>query len=514
MNTAPPEPVTGTKAVSESDVAKGTALAMFARFGAVIEVVAQPVYTWLFGLATYGIYITLWSAVALLSNIADLGATGSLQRLVPQAPDNETAHAHVKISLLVALALSTLIAVGLTVFAPTIAHYLNAAPEDAVDLATAVQLFAWGVPLWTLIEVSGAAMRARRAFGPEIRLKVFYEQLGRLGFAVGAFGMGMQSLGLVVAHLASMLLVTFLSFRLLGNYFDLKLLLSARLEKHVVTENIVTGLALLPANIIKRGFIDTPAIALNVMLPGAAGATAAAIYAIGRKISSILQLVRLSFGYVMSPLASTQAAAVSIAAVAPLYAYATRLATVGILPLTAGLLAIGPGLLRVFNIDKATGYPVLVVLVLGRCIEALSGPGAAILEVIGARSRSAINALIGLGVAIGLGIWLTPLYAAVGMSIAVSAGLILMSYIAAAQLMLSHQLHPLSWSLGRAFTGGALGAILVAGSSWAISLAGARFVPATALISFVPALWIAARIGLTRSDRAVLGRVGRLLKLV
>jgi O-antigen/teichoic acid export membrane protein len=514
MSDAPPELEVKAKPVSESDVAKATALAMFARFGAVIEIIAQPVYTWLFGLANYGIYITLWSAVALLSNIADLGATGSLQRLVPQAADDETAHAHVKTSMLVALGTSLFIAFFLTLFAPVAATYLNAAPEDTRELVTAVRLFAWGVPLWTLIEVSGAAMRARRAFGPEIRLKIFYEQLSRLGFAVGAFAAGIHSLGLVIAHLGSMLLITVLSIRLLGNYYDLRLLITVRTPRHVVVDNITTGLALLPANIIKRGFVDTPAIALNMLLPGVAGATAAAVYAIGRKISSVLQLVRLSFGYVMSPLASTQAAAINIAAVAPLYAFATRLATVGILPLTAVLLAVGPGLLGVFKIDKTVGYPVLVVLVLGRCIEALSGPGAAILEVIGARSRSTINAFIGLAVAIGLGFWLTPGYGAVGMSIAVSAGLIVISYIAAAQLMLSHQLHPLSWSLGRAFTGGIVGAVIVTAASWGISLIGSRFVPMTTLVAFVPALWLAARIGLTRSDRAVLGRVGRLLKLV
>ncbi len=503
----PPNPV------SERDVAKATALALVARLGAVIEIVAQPVYTALFGLATYGLYQTLWAAVALLSNVADLGATGSLQRLVPQARDNETAHAHMKISLIASLAVSSLIALGITLFAPLISTALNAAPRDEPDLILAIQLFAWGIPLWTLIEVCGAGMRARRAFGPEIRLKIFYEQLGRLLFAVAAFALGINSLGLVVAHLGSMLLVALLSVRLLGRYFDLKLILKTPLHRADILYNLSTGLALLPANIIKRSFADIPAIALNMMLPGAAGATAAAIYAIGRKISSVLQLVRLSFGYVMSPLASTQAAAVNIAAVAPLYAFATRLATVGILPLTVGLLAVGPGLLGIFGVPAHLGYPVLAVLVLGRCLEALSGPGAAILEVIGARGKSAINAVIGLIIATGVALWLTPKLGATGMSIAVSVGLVVISWLAATQLMLSHQLHPLSWSLGQAVLGGLLGGALLGLGAWGISHVGARYVPATALVLFPPSVWLAAKIGLTAADRAVLGKVGKFLKL-
>jgi O-antigen/teichoic acid export membrane protein len=513
MSEIPASPSNSAVPVSERDVARGTALAFAARLGAVIEILAQPVYTALFGLATYGLYMTLWSAATLLSNIADLGATGSLQRLVPQAKDDETAHAHMKISLLSSLLVSVVIVVIATLYAPSIAKALNAAPKDEPQLVLAIQLFVWAVPMWTIIEVAGAGMRARRAFGPEIRLKVFYEQIGRLVFAVGAFAFGIDSLGLIVAHLASMLLITVLSVRLLGRYFDLGKIIAAPLQKSVVLENLGTSLALLPANVIKRGFVDIPAIALNMMMPGAAGATAAAIYSIGRKISSVLQLVRLSFGYVMSPLASTQAAAVNIAAVAPLYAFATRLATVGILPLTVGLLAVGPGLLGIFGVPRDVGFPVLIVLVAGRCLEALSGPGAAILEVIGARSKSAINAVVGLAIASGFGFWLTPAYGATGMAVAVSLGLIVISYMAAAQLMMSHQLHPLTWSLGQAICGGLFGAALVGGGSWIMNQFGYRYVPATALTLFPLALWSAAKIGLTKSDRAVLGRVGKFLKL-
>lgn len=499
--------------VSEQDVAKGTALAMVARFGAVIEIVAQPVYTALFGLATYGLYITLLSAVTIFSNIAELGATSGLQRLVPQAKDAATAHAHVKISWLSALSVSTAMALLITLFSPQVARALNAAPQDLPHLVAGVRLFAWGIPLWTSIEVCSAAMRARRAFGPEIRLKIFYEQLSRLAFALGAFGLGIHSLGLVIAHLCSMLLIALLSLRLLCRYYDAGLLRHTDMSLPLIRENLATSLALLPATLIKNSFGDLPAVALNMLLPGSSGATAAAVYAICRKISSVLQMVRLSFSYVMSPLASAQAGNVSIAAVAPLYAYATRLATVGIIPITVVLLALGPALLSVFGVATYVGYPVLVILVLGRSLEALSGPGEAILEVIGARSRSAINSIIGFALAIVLGFWLAPKYGAIGMALAVSIGLVTISYVAAIQLLLSHQLHPMTWSLGRAVTGGIAGGALVGLGCLGISHFGDRYTAATALILFAPALWLAAKTGLPLADRAVLGRVGRSLKL-
>ena len=47
-------------AVTRADVARGAGLAGLSRMGALIEALAQPLYTWLFGIAAYGIYVVLW----------------------------------------------------------------------------------------------------------------------------------------------------------------------------------------------------------------------------------------------------------------------------------------------------------------------------------------------------------------------------------------------------------------------------------------------------------------------
>src|SRR3546814_14167675 len=67
------------------------------------------------------------------------------------------------------------------------------------------------------------------------------------------------------------------------------------------------GGSVLPANIIARLFGDAPPVVINFMIPGGAGAAAAGLYGIARKISSIPQLVRMASSYVMGPLASAQA---------------------------------------------------------------------------------------------------------------------------------------------------------------------------------------------------------------
>ena len=78
--------------VDRSDVARGAGLAAVARLGALIEVIAQPAYTWMFGLTGYGVYVVLWAVVNILANILDLALGQALQRIVPSTNDAAEQH--------------------------------------------------------------------------------------------------------------------------------------------------------------------------------------------------------------------------------------------------------------------------------------------------------------------------------------------------------------------------------------------------------------------------------------
>ena len=45
---------------------------------------ALMLYSWMFGLATYGLYQVLWSLVNIAENVFDLGTTSGLQRILPR----------------------------------------------------------------------------------------------------------------------------------------------------------------------------------------------------------------------------------------------------------------------------------------------------------------------------------------------------------------------------------------------------------------------------------------------
>jgi hypothetical protein len=108
-----PQPV-----VSKEDVAKGAGLAAVARLGALIEVISQPAYTWMFGLAGYGVYVVLWAAINILANILDLAFGQALQRIIPATADEKEQHGAVRFALLLSTGLGVIAALAITLAAP------------------------------------------------------------------------------------------------------------------------------------------------------------------------------------------------------------------------------------------------------------------------------------------------------------------------------------------------------------------------------------------------------------
>lgn len=501
-----------TGAVSRADVAKGAGLAALARLGALIEVIAQPAYTWLFGIATYGVYTVLWAVVNIVENIVDLSLTQALQRIVPTESEDD-AHASVRFALIVSVGGASVLALLATLFASDLAALVSAAPEDQAQLPLAIALFAWALPLWTFVEVATSAARARRAFGPEIRLRIFWEQVARLIFAVAFFALGARSLGLLLAHLTSLSLTAILAGRLLGRYYDPARLLRAPASARLRRELLKSGVALLPSAITRRMFNDLPAILLNLAFPGARGATAAGLFGIARKIASIPLIVRQAFQYVLAPLAAAQAA-YDRAGVALLYGFATRLSIAFVIPLSALLVLLARDILSAFAPEAMAALPLLVILVLGRAGEAVVGPATPVVEMTGHRVLPLVNSAIGIGAWAVAGWFLVPRMGAAGMAVAVSIGTVLIAWAATLELRVSDGLtafdRPALRLLGVTLV--AVGLLWLAGS--ALAPLGARPRAAGLLLLFWPLLWLVLRLGLSRNDRLALGDPARKLRLV
>jgi O-antigen/teichoic acid export membrane protein len=498
-----------TAAVTRGEVARGAGLAGLSRAGALIEALAQPLYTRLFGIETYGIYVVLWGVISIVTNFIHLSMPLALQRVVPTRDGEEAVHGAVKLALLVAVLPSLLIALLVTLNAGAIASIFSAAPDDAERLPLAIALFVWALPLWTFVEVATSAARARRAFGPEIRLRIFWEQIARILFAIGFFLAGATSIGLMVAHLCSLAMTALLCIPLLGRYYSLRLLIRAPVPAGLARELLVTGLALLPSNLSRRALIDAPPVVLNLMLPGSRGAAAAGLFEIARKISTVPLIVRQAFQYVLGPLASAQAH-VDRAQIAPLYHFASRVSTALVVPLAGLLIFAGVEVLSLYQPRAAAALPLLYILVAARAIEAIVGPASTIVEMIGHRGLPLLNSAIAVMLWIGMALWLAPEHGALGMAVAVGVATVISTYAATLQLQLSDGLTPFDRKLMQNLALALAGVAFMAGAEWLLD-GPARLAAIVALWAITS--WLTLRYGLTRGDREALGGLSRRLRL-
>ncbi len=496
-----------TPPIAKSDVAKGAGVVALSRLGALVEVVSQPAYVWMFGIAVYGVYTVLWAAVNTVSNVVDLAITRALQRIIPQSSSEEETHAALKAAIVLGVLPSIAVAALAIAFAGDLAGLVNAGPRETADMRLAIIIFAPGLALWTFIEMVTAAARARRAFGPEVRLRLFWEQCVRLVLAFGLFLAGWDTLALVTAHTASLFVTSILAVRLLGRYYDLRLLWRVPFDGKVTRNVFITGISLLPMNVVFRMLIDLPPLVINLLIPGNSGAVAAGLYGIARKIATIPQLIQQVFQYVLSPLAAAQAK-VNHMAIEPLYAFATRISTVVVLPMTAFLCLMGDRILWLFSPEAVAGLPVLVILVMGRGIETMIGPARSIMEMISHRMLPTLNGLVTVAVWAALTWWLVPTYAAVGMAWAVATASVVNAFLPLIQLAVLHNLKPFGGRFVLCIAIGLVGAALLAGIDMVVVRAGVWVEVPVMVLLMLGVIWLGLRFGLAKSDRSALGGVG------
>lgn len=506
------DPDTLRQGVSRKDVGKGAGMAALARLGALIELVAQPAYVWLYGLTGYGLYISLWSAVNVLGFIVNLAMHQALQRLIPSAEDETEAHGILRFALLVTLLPACVIAGAVTLSAPYLAPAFSSSEAASKAMPQIIALFIWSLPLLILLEVATAAARARRAFGPEIRLRIFWEQCVRLILAVVAYFAGYLVFGLFAAHLASLAITAVLALRLLGKYYDLGLLLRAPMPGALRHNALVTGFAMLPPNIARRAFNDLPPVLLSLTLPGSGGAVAAGLYGIARKVASVPLIVRQAFLYVLAPLSAAQAR-IDRAAILPLYQFANRLAAILVIPLTIAMILISDIILLIFTTSALAALPILVVLLIGRAGEAVLGAATPIIEMTGHRLLPLANSILGLSAATLIYILLPAYSGAVGMAVAVAAGVTIASWVAAWELSRFEKMptwdRHLLWAVAQQLAGSAMlifAARLVADEGIAVRLS-------LVLTGLLLLIWAGLKWGLERDDKLALGRAAKLLRL-
>lgn len=274
-------------------------------------------------------------------------------------------------------------------------------------------------------------MRARRTFGPEIRIRIFWEQSLRLSAALIFSLDGDQSYGLVYAHLISAGVAAVLMLGLVARVYNARALTQPELEPRDVQAVMGFCLAVLPASFIRRLFSEFPVILLAGLIPGPAGSVAAAQYAVVRKFASVMQLAHLPFHYVMAPLASEAKSHNNLAELTRMLGFATRSSVLFAFPLTVLLTTVSPLLLSLFPVEATLAWSALILLVWGKAVESIFGPVTAVIEAAGqSYTLASFNAGVGVALMTGLSIVLIPQWGTLGAAGAASLGQLVQTLLA------------------------------------------------------------------------------------
>lgn len=491
-----------------SRVAGGAGLAFLGRLGALIEAFSVIVFTWAYGAETFGLFAVLWSYVKVTTALSDAAMTTTLQRFVPRVPKEQEALV-AGYALKLSFFIGCLFAGFATYFAHEISSVINVSDSDADHLTNVIRVYVWVIPFWTMVEVGTAAIRARRNFGPEIRVRIFYEQGLRLIAAIVFFYFGLDTYGLFLAHLISVVLASILAIRLIAKNYDFAAVLRAPITGELTQKMRQYGFSVMPSNLIKKLFSEFPVMMLNYMLPGADGAAAAAYYSVARKVASALQVVKLAFEYVMAPLAAEKDGKGDREMLQNMYAYATRMSICLALPFGAALYVARADMLSALEPEFQAAAAAIAILVAGRVVEASTGPSSSIIEMLGNRFLPLLNGAIGLIVFITIGIYAIPEHGVTGAAIAATIGLNITAYLALIEVAGRYKLLPYSADLLKpAFISTMSAAALVAYAVYAPAFPAPTGLM-VAIFGLIVALLLLVRFGLMVDDIAVLGKPAR-----
>ena len=439
--------------------------------------------------------------------------TNALQRILPDQTNADTRAATIKGALVLGVLPCIAIALLLSVSAHLITPLFNVADKDSHQLEMAITLFVWAIPLWATVEITTSALRACKAFGPEIRLRLLWEQVIRLVLVVLFWMAGFDTLALVLAHLASLVLTGILALRALNRYISLKLVWNAGLSTSMLRELLISGLSILPLNILGRTFSDMPIIILNILLPGAAGANAAGLYSLARKVSSIPQLVGTVFSHVLAPVAASSENR-EVATIQSLYSFSIRLSILLSLPTTIILIIYADSLLSLFVTGAAAAWPIVVILTIARGFESTVGPATAIQQAISHRGLPVLNGIIGLISATVVTLIAFPLYSTIGVALGVATGQVIMAALAVWQLSSMENLHAYDSTSLRICSAALTACLAIFVAGRLTSVAPSYIQGSVVLLVYLMTIWFSLRFALPIHDRLVLGKLGHRFRLI
>jgi len=383
-----------------------------------------------------GVFFEAVALFSILSTTPELGADDGLVRMIPRflaIGRVRDLRRTLAVALLPVLVIGSVFALAAWVFAPQLSHVFvrNGAHEEA--LVPYIRVLAVFIPINA---VETAVFSATRGFGtmrPSALLDNMTKTILRPILAAGVLAAGLGAIALGLSYAAPIVLVGVLGFlwmrRLLSR--------SERRSRRAAKEG---GQALLPRTAAGPialefwKFASPRALAslfgitvywLDTLLLGALRNTAeAAIYTAASRYLYLGFFALGAIQLIIGPMISGFLSEGSVDRAKVVYQTATHWLVMAAWPVYVTLAVFAPFLLQIFKPAYVAGQHALLILSLAMMFSTLSGPVQVVLLMSGRSMWTLFNSMIGLGINVGLNLWLIPKYGMEGAALAWSASIV------------------------------------------------------------------------------------------
>lgn len=412
----------------------GISLELFISFVAKV-IIAQTLGPTDYGVVTIG--VTLLTALSLL---ASLGMGTTLGRYVPRF-DDETDRRGVLVSgFQLVLPVAIIVAVSVYLAAGPLATRIF----DDASAAPIIRVFAFAIPLATVLKLTVAALQGYRTATPKVVLQNVLLPVSRFAFVAVVILAGFRATGIAWAYAGAYAATAALSVWYLYRHTSLFDRTEGATAMH--GELLRFSLPLLVSSGMFIIFNDTDSLLIAALDTSSSVGIYDTVYVVG----TFLRLGLISFSFLFVPIISELHSNENYAEMERMYKLVTKWIFVGTFPVFAAVLLFPEQALRLtFGTQYLPGSTALAVLSIGFFVHVIAGLNINTLTAIGETKLIMYNNVFVALLNVVLNLVLIPRYSFVGAAAATTISFVALNVIASAELYVKTGISPFSRSLLR-----------------------------------------------------------------
>jgi O-antigen/teichoic acid export membrane protein len=397
-------------------VAKGGAVQLLGQFtqkGLTFVFVAVAVR--FLGNADYGLYRQVFQILMIGTTLAAGGFPAAAVRFIARAratSDPEAARGAARVALAGAAVASSLVFLVVFLYAEDIAAVF-AGSDSAIDnLAFLLRLGAAYIPLYGCMQVVRFCTQAYKTMTPSVIVGNVIQPATRYGLTFLALVLGLAVAGAVAA------LVVSAAIALVAGLWYYRRLMSA--DEREATPRTEVG-AMLRFAFPQAGvsLFSTQSLGLGVLLVGAFRADEqVGLYGIAQSLQLAGGLFLGSIVGIWAPVVVDLYHRGDLTRLQSLYQTVNRWVATFSVPIFVAMMIQPEFFTRLIGGRGALDAAVLVpILAAGNLVFVATGPSSHLISMTGRPGINLINSLTSLGLYVGLGVWLVPIYGVIGMAV-------------------------------------------------------------------------------------------------